>query len=136
MNKQRRPAAHLILLTSFESFAGHAPDVIPLHSSEESSSIVLGRGSQSKPVDFILSAKSNIDGVEIISRHQARITNVITQAVDSGLGVSFVLDDLHSLNGVFVNRARVDTGVVLCGKCAVLCSVCNYSPYALYCIVP
>lgn len=164
---RQRPSAHLILLTNFESFAGHAPDVIPLfcdvgRDTEEKfidthttpvpkhahpivtastaaggaaitvpqhakSSVVLGRGSINRPVDFVLSAKSNIDGVEIISRHQARISSCCQQGQQDGEASKdmrpppprFVLEDLKSLNGVFVNHLRVDAagpGVVLQGE--------------------
>jgi hypothetical protein len=143
MEKRQRPVAHLLLLTSFSSFSGQAPDSISLfaewpspqysdsskpnaHSRDNCRSagmrrwLVLGRGSAQRPVDVVLSAKSNADGSEVISRHQARIRAAPTSGSNNcggGGGLAFMVEDLGSLNGVFVNRMRVgtDEGVQLQG---------------------
>ena len=113
--------AHLLLLTKFELFKGNAPNIINLNydddddddedidenKKEEKNCIILGRGSITKPVNCILSAKNNQDGKEIMSRNHATIT--MSKVNDN---IVYTITDLNSLNGVFVNRNRISACVL------------------------
>ena len=84
---------------------GEAPQKINLEISEskkEKKVYILGRGSPKFPVDVVLNARKT--GNEIISRNHARIEV-------SHLGIVKIFD-LKALNGVYVNRTRVESAVI------------------------
>ena len=101
---------HLKLLTKFNYFTGSAADSIPLiyneildsnGQDEMKNTIILGRGSLSKPVHYVVSA--NRDNKEIMSRNHAKIN--IYKLDDE---IKYEIEDMGSMNGVFINGDRIE----------------------------
>jgi pSer/pThr/pTyr-binding forkhead associated (FHA) protein len=85
--------------TNLNAIDGTAPETIDLthYTNKQSTSIVIGRGSPAYPSDIVLNARK--DGREIISRNHAKLT--FTR--ENG----WIIHDLGAINGIFVNRKRV-----------------------------
>ena len=102
--------------TDFKILDGEGPIEINLNNRPKT---LLGRGSQSMPVDIVLFARKN--GSEIISRKHAEIVQVCMDNAssnkiadskkkvhkDSNVISYFSIRDLGALNGTFVNRKRI-----------------------------
>ena len=79
--------------TNFKQLDGNGPEAIDLRRA----TTVIGRGSQTFPVDAAIFARRN--GADIISRRHVEITR-------SAAGV-FTITDLNAVNGTFVNSIRL-----------------------------
>ena len=66
--------------------------------------LVLGRGSPRFPADIMVSKKK--EGKEILSRQHAEIARNKAKA---GEKCTFIIRDMGSTNGTFVNNIRVDS---------------------------
>ena len=79
--------------TNFALLDGDGPDIIDLKAAKT----VIGRGSQTMPVDIVVSARK--EGLDIISRNHA----VILRSADG----NYCVQDLKALNGTYVNSEKV-----------------------------
>jgi len=82
---------------------GTAPDKITLP--DAGCEIVFGRGSKEAPVDVALNLRS------VISRRHLKIVGVKTEG-GGGVLVGYRVEDLKSVNGVFVNGVKIDGHVL------------------------
>ena len=81
--------------TNFALLDGDGPDIIDLKAAKT----VIGRGSQTMPVDIVVSARK--EGLDIISRNHASIS----RTADG----NYCVQDLKALNGTYVNSEKVST---------------------------
>ena len=86
-------------LSNTDVNGGNAPSNIILRSGI-GNSIVIGRGSIQKLVDYVISVRvGNNEMDDVISREHSKISI----SSDS----TFTMEDLNSLNGTFVNKKKI-----------------------------